>query len=952
MTPHNALKRPTLFIKSGIFVVLLGVLYSCSTTEESSAGPTLADIDYSSKEQTTTKEKKTNNTPKKKSSSLTKKTQNDIRKAYRSYVEGASSNDTSRQKALTRLAQLELELSNSLTDDTDSDKPQSAAVQSSLQRTITLLETTLRDYPKAKNNDKVLYQLAQAYDRAGQYEKSIDTLEVLAATFRRSFYYPEAQFRIAERAFARSDYITAEDAYTEVVLAPGSEKFYEKSLFKRGWTRYKQQLYLEALDDYVDAIEFHSFEDYDGLTPADKSQFDEYFRALGLAFSHQQEQMSIQQYFEERSGFKYIYKTYTTVSEIYLKQERYSDAATVLEEYTNTHKNGKDTPIAEQMVIAAWRKGGFTTRLYQAIENYYTRYNPRANYWKQVDDSATYKDTQEHLRTYLTQVSSYFHARYQKKKKTTDLEQAKHWYTRYLTHFAAYASKDHMNSLYAELLLTANQKPQALKYFSLAAFDGDIILDKKSAYSSIVLTSELMDKARSQSEKSQFLNDHLNYSQRFIELYPSDKRSESIATNAAQRAFVATNYAKTIEIANSIPDSASALTHFNADKIKARAYLAQAHYADAEAVYLELLDSKYTKRKEASAIRDSVALAIYRQGEQAQKDGVLDIALNHFTRIVRISPKSKLAATGLYDAIAMSMQNKTWNQAVVLIQEFQQRYPKHPRKNDVSKKLSVAYLNSDQKGKAAQEFEKIAKLENNMEVKMAALWQAAELYRSKKDTDAAIRAYRDYAHTYKTPYAQNIEAMYALTELYGKKGDRQKQYFWQNRIRRDDQKATKRVKTDRTTFIASTTTLALAHQKRTEFQRRKLVEPIAKNLKLKKTAMQASVKLYGQASAYGVQEITTEATNAIGEIYLQFSASLLDSERPKNLNDDELEQYEILLEDQAFPFEEKAIEFYETNMARTQDGTHDKWIDRSFNHLEKLFPVRYMRRGKVSAYRG
>ncbi len=943
-----------IFIKNSVvshtlitLLVLSGVLISCSSTDEVSSGPTLADIDYSSKERS----RKKTTTEKKK---IEKRTQEEVRKAYRSYVESASSNDTSRQKALTRLAQLELELSDSLDADSEQDTnvSQDAQIKQSLQRTITLLETTLRDYPKAKSNDKVLYQLAQAYDRAGEYETAINTLVKLAKHYKRSLYYPEAQFRIAERSFVRGDYITAEDSYTEVVLTPGSEKFYEKSLFKRGWTRYKQQLYLEAVDDYVNSIEFHEFEAYNTLTPSDKSQFDEYFRALGLAFTHQLDQVSIQQYFIDNKKFPYIYETYTTVSDIFIKQERYSDAASVLEEYTASHPSSKNTPTAEQKIIAAWRKGGFTSRLYSSIENFYTRYQPQAAYWKNAEKGETYKVAQQHLREYLTQVSSYFHARYQKKRKASDFEQANQWYSRYLSHFSAYSNKDNVYSLYAELLLSAKKKQGALKYFSLAAFDDQIILDKKAAYTSIVLTSELMDSAKSAKEATQWLDKHLAYSQLFVELYPTDKRSAPIATNAAQRAFIAKRYSKAIDIANFIPDTASALTHFNADKLKARAYLAQKQYADAEAVYLELLDSSYTKRKAANEIKESLALAIYRQGELAQKDKAQDAALNHFTRIVRIAPKSKLAATGLYDAIAMSMQGQAWNQAVVLIKQFQALYPKHKRKNDISKKLSVAYLNSDQKGKAAQEFEKIAKLENNLEVKMAALWQAAQLYRNKNNTDAAIRAYRDYAHAYKTPYAQNLEAMFALTELYKQKGETQKRYFWQTRIRTVDQKATKRVKTDRTSFIASTTTLELAHQRNTEFTRRKLVEPIAKNLKLKKTAMQASVKLYGQASSYGVQEITTEATNAIGEIYLQFSESLLSSERPKSLSDDELEQYEILLEDQAYPFEEKAIEFYETNMARTRDNTHDQWIDRSFKQLENLFPVRYKRRGKLSAYRG
>ncbi|HEY9049964.1 MAG TPA: hypothetical protein VIQ03_00375, partial [Gammaproteobacteria bacterium] len=62
------------------------------------------------------------------------------------------------------------------------------------------------------------------------------------------------------------------------------------------------------------------------------------------------------------------------------------------------------------------------------------------------------------------------------------------------------------------------------------------------------------------------------------------------------------------------------------------------------------------------------------------------------------------------------------------------------------------------------------------------------------------------------------------------------------------------------------------------------------------------------------------------------------------------EQYQILLEDQAFPFEEKAIEFYETNLARVKDGTYNEWIGKSHARLKQLFPVRYNREAKIDAY--
>ena len=110
--------------------------------------------------------------------------------------------------------------------------------------------------------------------------------------------------------------------------------------------------------------------------------------------------------------------------------------------------------------------------------------------------------------------------------------------------------------------------------------------------------------------------------------------------------------------------------------------------------------------------------------------------------------------------------------------------------------------------------------------------------------------------------------------------------------------------------------------------------------------MQAAIKGYKLAAAYEVAGVTTESTFRIGEIYANFGQSLMASERPRNLNAEELEQYEILLEEQAYPFEEKAIVVHETNIQRTADGVYDEWVKKSLATLAELMPVRYAKQEK------
>ena len=105
--------------------------------------------------------------------------------------------------------------------------------------------------------------------------------------------------------------------------------------------------------------------------------------------------------------------------------------------------------------------------------------------------------------------------------------------------------------------------------------------------------------------------------------------------------------------------------------------------------------------------------------------------------------------------------------------------------------------------------------------------------------------------------------------------------------------------------------------------------------------MERVLSAYGRALDYQVAEVTTAATFGMAEAYRQLGRDLLSSERPKDLDADAREQYDVLLEEQAFPFEEKAIDLYEANARRSGDGVYDNWVQRSFETLAKLKPARY-----------
>src|SRR4029450_5508145 len=110
--------------------------------------------------------------------------------------------------------------------------------------------------------------------------------------------------------------------------------------------------------------------------------------------------------------------------------------------------------------------------------------------------------------------------------------------------------------------------------------------------------------------------------------------------------------------------------------------------------------------------------------------------------------------------------------------------------------------------------------------------------------------------------------------------------------------------------------------------------------------IEAMDRLLGYENAHG----TAAATYYMAETYFNFSRSLVESERPTDLKPAELEEFEMVLDEEAFPFEEKAINVHEKNMEMMAAGVLNEWTDKSLGRLVELMPGRYAKHETDSAF--
>ena len=128
---------------------------------------------------------------------------------------------------------------------------------------IETYQRILTEYPHYERNDEVLYQMARAYDELGEPARAMEVMERLISEHRQSAYTGEVYFRRAEYFFVRKKYLDAEEAYAAVVAMGVHSDFYELSLYKLGWSFYKQEFYEDALHQYMALLDYKSSIRYD-----------------------------------------------------------------------------------------------------------------------------------------------------------------------------------------------------------------------------------------------------------------------------------------------------------------------------------------------------------------------------------------------------------------------------------------------------------------------------------------------------------------------------------------------------------------------------------------------------------------------------------------------------------------------------------------------------------------
>lgn len=832
-----------------------------------------------------------------------------------------------RLRAEKRLADLLMEQEQGEDEDAQNTR------QTDLREAITRYQTVLRTNPAASGNDAVLYQLARAYEEAGHPQHSIEALGELAQLYPVSAYRSEALFRRGDMAFALKNYPVARSALL-AVLETKDRTYHQRALYKLGWTYYREYRYEEARNVIIRLLDdLHLGAEMQSLAEGDGPLVDDVVRIFGL-MAGKEDPAALASFLAPVAGRPYLPLIYQLLGEQYLAQRLFFDAAGQFRAFADAHPLDAQAPTMLLRSIAAFEQGHYLAQTWAARQDFLERYGPDAPFWRSQPAALAARHSPD-LQHNLVLTSQYYHARAQQDHDAAAAAQAQHWYRTYLAHYPSAAQAAEMRFLLAENLMDGSAYSEATKHYEQVAYDTPHPTRAADAgYAALLAHLQRADLDQPARQRA-----YIASATRFIAAFPADSRHHSVAVKAAVELFKLAEYAEALAAGGQLLATSTDLAL--ADQATIYTVMSQSAMELGEYTAVEELSRRALALAQPEENRNEhierLAAALYRQGEQAMQNKEHGLAAERFQQVPR---DAAIYPVAQYDAATAWLVDGQDERAVALLENLITQFPTHELASGAQEKLALLYGKAARWYDAGLRYQQLAAAETDREHRRNWLLQAITAFRQADAVQPQIDVTLNYLSDYPEPLDTAVELRFQLAERYQQQHKLDDQYA---QLRQIFNTVPQDTPPGSTRIYAAQAALQLVTPELNQYQGIELRRPLQTTVKRKKELFQRVATAYNQAADYGVPEVITAARLGLGQLYADFGQALLTSERPPDLDKEELETYDIMLEEQAFPFEEKAIELHQSNLTLMPQLGLTPAIRASLAALATMKPGQYAR---------
>lgn len=838
----------------------------------------------------------------------------------------------------------------------------------------------LEKYPDSPDNAEVLYQLAKAYDMEGNQGEA---LKMLTQLTQRHPTYPniaEAYFRKGDIHFNNKDYRNAEQSYLAVTQLDKS-RLSVNAHYMLGWAYYKQTEFHKSIDAFTYVLDqlLVNQASIESLGKAEKPLVNDTLHSMTLALDRVGGAKAIAS-LENIANKHYVWMVYEDVGEYYLDKELYEDSAGAFRLFVSNHRHSIQAPMLHEKLINTYIKGGFPRQALDEKESYVNAYGLHSDY--QGNRGGMPAHVVSSLKVYLDELARHYYTEgqaYQKavaeieakdKKERNEQEMAEKavlsiasfdraadFYQQYVNTFPEDARIDEVYFLKAEALFLAKRYSEAVGDYERVAYKPKGKSAEKHAanagYAAIIsYQKHIATLEADSSDVKKWQAQAVDSMLQFAKVFHKDNRSPTVLTNAAEYLFSLNQYQRALEVSQNLiannPQLDKTLKK-TAYGIIAHSYFKLEDFQNAENNYLSQRELVDRTSEEYAQISERLATAIYKKSEGIVKTGEKEAAIVQLLKVKTLTPDSSIRVTAQFDAATMLLELEQWSRAIVELKELAALYPKHELAVEFPRKLAFAYEKNEQWAYAAEAYLGLSEKDPDAEVRREGLFLAATMFEKNKNYATSIEHFKDYDAKYEKPFSSQMEARYHLATLYETLGEKEQHLLWLKKLIEGDQKAGAQ-RTERSQWLGAWANIKYGDHYAAEFSSNRLYLPLVKSLPAKNKLLDTAIKQYQAAADYGILEFVTMSSFKVAHLYQQFAKELRESPKPAGLAADEQAVYAEIIEEQAGPFDQLAIELHQANIDRAWEGSFNEWIDRSFVEMKLLSPTRYNKTELIVSY--
>lgn len=818
--------------------------------------------------------------------------------------------------------------------------------------------------------DELIYQTAKATQFTGNTKDTVKRLKLLVGLYPRSLLVDESMFRMAEGYFELGEYAKAAAQYQKVLTFSQTDFFHLKAKYKLAWSKFRLDRFDAAAKQAMDVLAvFPVLKNALNIDPLELEKQDlveDNLRLLSILFSKQEGSKTLESLQASIGHKDYAFLLHDALFRFYLIQDRFQDAARVAHAYTENYLSDFYAYKMALNEIKSYKTGKFEIQEWKAKEHLVASFGLHTDYWRALNTEEQ-KVVRPILVSHLLELAHLYYVKMQAAFDQKSMVSSSGTQTNQTSYHAlAKQSADYylalveargdnrMNgsSLYlaAEALFKSGDFKRSIDVYERAAYEQPGHADAINAGYAAILTYH--DLAKSFKPKIDAVTADLHKNsrresiKRFAKYFPGAKQTPALLNGLASELFEEKDYFQAAKVsAEALTKAGAGLDVFySSGLINAHSNFELEQFKLAEAGYERLLT--YNKQKDQAILKERLAASIYKQAEQ---EPIIHLSAELYLKVVDKVPNASIVPQALYDASSQFLQVNKWRQAIASLSVFQQRFPKHALYNDASDKLVFAYLENNEPISAAEKLIEIANTSNDKTKASNALYKAAEIYTENDFLASALPLLGTFIKRYPEQFDLVVEAHQTQISYFDAQKNNDAKIQWQKKLVSYEKNRVKS-RTARSSSLAANAAFELTYLGLEKFEKINLSLPLKKSLAKKTKALKAIVSQLEKLSEYEDAVIMSAATYQIASIYRTLARDILNSERPSALSDLQLEQYNILLEEQAYPFEEQAMDIYKINIDKVAQGHYDKWIDRSYEVMAEMNPTEFKRTLKVTPY--